>query len=508
MKYFLIIPALFSAIMLRAQDYPLSNAANIILQTRGTETTGRVSQQEKDRNDSTVILRITTFRLPAKRAAVFDKVLDEFNREAEEADGSHSWVSGSGTEQMDDVEGVRKVGLYYAEGKPSVTTGDGHSYVSVRRNLANPIYRRTTCIEWWPEDGSVCGRIINVQGPVGKQAYKKTTSSAPAPRVYSYKDPTVYSEFYSDSTKQVLREIRNLVRIYKAQSEESPKRAIAATLDRRILRLVTLPHPIEVTPASMNALKDMVLKPLFRSLSEIPGYTVMVTSDPASAARTGIHELKLEPGLRRLADDMLQSLDIYGVSYEILPGDAKEAGGHFTVYVNLIERDAAAPDILVPEVESPSSGYRDDNYRTFAVYRHFQTTPAPPDFNPYDKYALWCLEDRTLLVKITYMFADKQYMRMNSRSCIVNSMTGECFYPTKAQGLPTDETFWIKGYKGNYICTVTEYPALPLNCTRINLVSGPVLDKIPGTTGWAAPESIVDVPVSVLQSNQRFISLR
>ena len=82
MKRILIMLALATAaaFALDAQIFPLMEARKVLQGTKGFIVTGQVTQKEVDSNDSTCRLGIVSFELPAKRAKVFDKVVEEYNQ--------------------------------------------------------------------------------------------------------------------------------------------------------------------------------------------------------------------------------------------------------------------------------------------------------------------------------------------------------------------------------------------------------------------------------------------
>ena len=484
MKRILIMLALATAaaFALDAQIFPLMEARKVLQGTKGFIVTGQVTQKEVDTNDSTCRLGIVSFELPAKRAKVFDKVVEEYNRESPLSDGSHSFVADLGipAAERDAVSGIKAVKLYYFQGRPYIRTGNGHNFVSVRRNLDNPAYRTTTCIEWWPEDtlgfdgdrllyGKVAGRIITVKGPLGDAAYNK---KGPVVNVYSKEDDSGPASFIA------AEEIKELVRMYGLSDDPARKAAIISSINERVF--------LAMSCLGREGGKKL-LHSLFLSMEKLGGYRADILFEENSA---------VEPLYNRRLY-RFDKYDVYGIAF--YPGSEKygedSRNGLFVWYSHTHRLDASAPPLKAPVLVKGTDNYDPKNWRTFPVYSGFSTVLFPNNLEGSNKYAIWCTKDSTYLVE-TILHRRGVY-RQESRDgiCIRVSNSGETLYPKSCWGIPQDTKYMISGHDNDYICLVTVFDALPPGASRIDIIKG--------FETADSHNSFFNVSISELQDNQQ-----
>lgn len=498
MKRIMIMLALATAtaFALEAQMFPLMEARKVLQGTKGFAVTGQVTQKEVDTNDSTCRLEIISFELPAKRAKAFDKVVEEYNRESPLSDGSHSFVADLGipAAERDAVPGIKAVKLYYFQGRPYIRTGNGHNFVSVRRNLDNPAYRTTTCIEWWPKDtlgldgdrllyGKVAGRIITVKGPIGDKAYAQKS------------EPVKQSN--DGECFVALQEIKELVRMYSLRESVSQKEAVISSINDRIIKIV-----------SSVGHKDHKkhVKEMLSALSDLPFYKCDVLF-PESSNFSNIHCISI---------DSARSFDIDRVRFFAGndPVSARygqeSANGLFIINVKTIKYDASAPPLKVPYLAKPSNNYNPLNYKTFPVYTGFSTILFPPEDEEdegFGKCALWCTADSTYLVTYSRVRSNAHYWHhIHDDKTLRDRFTGKEYPLRSIWGVPVDTTYFISGHTNDIVCFVSVYDALPPTATSIDILNKDGNVPTPkGGTGWAPGKSYYDISVADLQKNQQKI---
>lgn len=499
MKRILIMLALATAaaFALDAQIFPLMEARKVLQGTKGFAVTGQVTQKEVDTNDSTCRLGIVSFELPAKRAKAFDKVVEEYNRESPLSDGSHSFVADLGipAAERDAVPGIKAVKLYYFQGRPYIRTGNGHNFVSVRRNLDNPAYRTTTCIEWWPEDtlgfdgdrllyGKVAGRIITVKGPIGDKAYVRKSES-----VKQNNDGECFV---------ALQEVLELVRMYSLRESALQKEVVINSINRRIETIVS---------SVGHKDHEKHIKNLLSALSDLPSYRCDVVFSEGS----GI------PDRLNVPISNASLCDVAGIRF--FPRESPEsskygeqsADGLFVIKARTIKYDKSAPPLKVPYLSKPSKNYNPYNGRTFPVYTGFSTIPFPPEDEEdegFGKCALWCTADSTYLVTYSRVRSNAHYWHhIHDDKTLRDRFTGKEYPLRSIWGVPVDTTYFISGHTNDIVCFVSVYDALPPTATTIDILNkdGNVPPTPKGGTGWAPGKSCYDISVADLQKNQQKI---
>ena len=498
MKRILTIFTLVTATIftLDAQMFPLMEARKVLQNTRGFAVTGQVTQKEVDSNDSTCRLEVISFELPARRAKVFDKVVEEYNKESALSDGGHSFVADLGMPpaEREGIPGIKAVKFYYFQGRPYIRTGDGHNFVSVRKNLDNPAYRTASCIEWWPEDtlgvkdgkllfGKVAGRVITVKGPVGDKAYVHKTEP-----VKPVKDGECFV---------ALQEILELVRMYALRESDLQKEAVISSINKRVETIV-----------SSTGHKDHEehIKNMMSALSDLPGYRCDVVFPEGSGVPNSLNKSILNARL----------VDIAGIKF--FPGEASEsakygkesANGLFIIKARTIQYDKTTPPLKRPYLSKPSNNYDPYNGRTFPVYTGFSTIPFAPEDKEEDgfgKYALWCTADSTYLVTYSRVRSNAHYWHhVHDRVTLRDRFTGKEYPLRSIWGVPVDTTYFISGHTNDIVCFVSVYDALPPTATSIDILNKNVDIPTPkGGTGWKKGVSYYDISVADMQNNQQKI---
>lgn len=498
MKRILTIITLVTATIftLDAQMFPLMEARKVLQNTRGFAVTGQVTQKEVDSNDSTCRLEVISFELPARRAKVFDKIVEEYNKESALSDGGHSFVADLGlpAAEREGIPGIKAVKLYYFQGRPYIRTGDGHNFVSVRKNLDNPAYRTASCIEWWPEDtlgtdaekllfGKVVGRVITVKGPVGDKAYVHKTES-----VKPVKDGECFV---------ALQEILELVRMYALRESDLQKEAVISSINKRVETIVS---------STEHKDHEEHIKNMMSALSDLPGYRCDVVFPEGSGVPNSLNKSILNARL----------VDIAGIRF--FPGEASEsakygkesANGLFVIKARTIQYDKTAPPLKRPYLSKPSNNYDPYNGRTFPVYTGFSTIPFPPDDKEdegFGKYALWCTADSTYLVTYSRIRSNAHYWHhIHGDKTLRDRFTGKEYPIRSIWGVPMDTTYFISGHTNDIVCFVSVYDALPPTATSIDILGKDVDIPTPkGGTGWKKRQSYYDISVADMQKNQQKI---
>ena len=459
-------------------------ARKALLATKGLSVSGQVSQIESDANDSICRLEIISFELPAKRAKVFDKVVEEYKRESPLSDGSHSLVMdiGASPSVRSGQSGIKNVRLYYFQNRPYIRTGNGHNFVCVRRNLANPAYRTVTCIEWWPEDtlgmdarkllyGKVAGRVITVKGPDGESAYSDMTPQTPVQK----KDDA--------ASFVAIEEIKELVRMYPLADDPARKAAIISSVNERI--------PVATSCVGQKG-SERRLRSLFHAIQKLGGYRRDILSEENSS---------LDAYNDRLLSGFT-NYDIYRVAF--YPGSDKygndSKNGLFVWYARTHRLDASAPPLKSPVLVRRPGNYDPDKWQTFPVYSGFPTVLFPNDLEGYKKYAIWCTKDSTYLVETVLNRRGTYRQEKKDDLHIRLSNGGKVYYPKSTWGIPRDTKYMISGHDNDYICLVTVFDALPRETSKIDIVRGSgVIDT---------RNSFFGVPISELQENQQYVTGR
>ena len=488
--------SLLSVLGTLAQNYPLMNARKALLETRGIKVVSEITQKQTDANDSTCRLEVISFEIPAKKADIFNKITSDYKLEASLSDGGHSFVCDLGmtADQRNALPGIKKVKYYYFQDRPYIQTGDGHNFVSVRKQLDHPFYRKVTCIEWWPEDtlgvdgdklkfGKVAGRIICINGPMGEKAYMRDTK------------PVKQEE--SAECFVALQEIKELVRMYSLRESVPQKEAVISSINDRIIKIV-----------SSVGHKDHKkhVKEMLSALSDLPFYKCDVLF-PESSNFSNIHCISI---------DSARSFDIDRVRFFAGndPVSARygqeSANGLFIINVKTIKYDASAPPLKVPYLAKPSNNYNPLNYKTFPVYTGFSTIPFPPDENEDDsfgKYALWCTTDSTYLVTYSRVRSNAHYWHhIHDDKTLRDRFTGKEYPLRSIWGVPVDTTYLISGHTNDIVCFVSVYDALPPTATSIDILNKDGNVPTPkGGTGWAPGKSYYNISVADLQKNQQKI---
>ena len=488
--------SLLSVLGTLAQNYPLMNARKALLETRGIKVVSEITQKQTDANDSTCRLEVISFEIPAKKADIFNKITSDYKLEASLSDGGHSFVCDLGmtADQRNALPGIKKVKYYYFQNRPYIQTGDGHNFVSVRKQLDHPFYRKVTCIEWWPEDtlgvdgdklkfGKVAGRIICINGPMGEKAYMRDTK------------PVKQEE--SAECFVALQEIKELVRMYSLRESVSQKEAVISSINDRIIKIV-----------SSVGHKDHKkhVKEMLSALSDLPFYKCDVLF-PESSNFSNIHCISIDSAL---------SFDIDRVRFfagndPVSARYGKEsANGLFIINVKTIKYDASAPPLKVPYLAKPSNNYNPLNYKTFPVYTGFSTIPFPPEDEEdegFGKCALWCTADSTYLVTYSRVRSNAHYWHhIHDDKTLRDRFTGKEYPLRSIWGVPVDTTYFISGHTNDIVCFVSVYDALPPTATSIDILKKDGNVPTPkGGTGWAPGKSYYDVSVADLQKNQQKI---
>lgn len=170
--------------------------------------------------------------------------------------------------------------------------------------------------------------------------------------------------------------------------------------------------------------------------------------------------------------------------------------------------DPSLPNVPELTVIKDASAYNKEDKHTFPIYGN-EAAVAPPIGWKGPRVAIWCTKECTVLANISQLAWDMHYFQETSDSYIEDALTKKKYFIKGSyDGLPMDTSYFIKGASGEWICFFTVYPPLPKSCTLINLGRGRVTDVVKNGPGWCNEPNLRNIPVELLQQNQRFIRFR
>lgn len=175
----------------------------------------------------------------------------------------------------------------------------------------------------------------------------------------------------------------------------------------------------------------------------------------------------------------------------------------------VIHYDTEAPvHIRKPKLLEPSKGYISSDMSTFPIYGDAHIVEEPAIKKGKNSLAIWCTKEATYIAQIHHHYWKRTYYQCPSGTYIRDCSTGDKYYIKDHWGLPLDQTFFIDGISGEYICLVSVFPPLPETCTVIDLIEPHVTDIVDGGPGWGHDDSCVNMSVAELQANQNKIKYK
>ena len=157
--------------------------------------------------------------------------------------------------------------------------------------------------------------------------------------------------------------------------------------------------------------------------------------------------------------DSVRDIKIYGVP---------AWGIHGTYYHLDSSRGEAtydkAPDLRVPQLETPANGYDPDVQDTYSVYTGAHLVAPMPERT----MALWRTPETTYLAIAYEQNWAKEYWGFQPGTVLIDNATGKKYQLRKVQGLPMGVQFFIHGVSGDMVVFVLEFEPLPLTTTRIS----------------------------------------
>lgn len=167
-----------------------------------------------------------------------------------------------------------------------------------------------------------------------------------------------------------------------------------------------------------------------------------------------------------------------------------------------------APIINPPRLITPANNYNPTDMSTFAVYNDTMSVAPPLLTDELSKTAIWCTKEHTYVGHIYQMGWDRTFYQMKSGSYIHDCKTGTKYYVSSGSGLPLDETYFIQGIAGEYLCFVDIYPPLPETCTVIDIIEADATDEVENSPGWGGGIKLSNVRVADLQKNQKILNYK
>ncbi len=242
---------------------------------------GTDSEQGHDRLDSLYNLHIMTYELPYHSHydklyadGVIKGILLAYNKDLSLHTGG--FCSSNQLRTSNAIES-RTIQMYYGENLDPFTVGGmGRNYALLRTNSKqNPNYRSVHGIEWWLETDRLMMRSFRLFGPLSAELYQNALQQAGIVKeesnfvaVDNQGRPQPITLLPS-SKKEILEAIKVMKEMYKNSKNEKDNpfnRAVVNAINERIRAY----H-------SQDATTEEKIK-LFRTLSDIPGYQVQVST--------------------------------------------------------------------------------------------------------------------------------------------------------------------------------------------------------------------------------------
>lgn len=175
--------------------------------------------------------------------------------------------------------------------------------------------------------------------------------------------------------------------------------------------------------------------------------------------------------------------------------------------VPTIQYDENGPlDLHMPHLLQPAKDYDSSQMSTFSVWDEPHWVYDPAAEYQRDKVALWCTKEKTYLATVYQLRWNRHYFQMKDNCYIRDCATDKRYYIVgSVLGYPMNETFFIDGIPGAWICFVYEFPPLPATCTSIDIIEPGTTDVVENAPGWGGNLNIKDVAVSKLQRQQFII---
>ncbi|MCQ2293762.1 MAG: hypothetical protein MJZ54_06985 [Bacteroidaceae bacterium] len=237
---------------------------------------GTDSEQGHDRLDSLYYLNIMNYELPFKSEAdkqyangVIQGVLLAYNKDLPQHTGG--FCSSNLLRTWDAIES-RTIQMYYGEDlAPFTVGGKGHNYALLRTNSKqNPNYRSAHGLEWWLENTyTLKMRSFRLFGPLTADLYQNALRQAGIVKEEN-SNIVIETSHSTSNKKEILEAIKMLKGMYEASEKgmsDSFKRAIVSAINERI-KAYLLPQDATIEEKIE----------LFRTLSDIPGYQVRVST--------------------------------------------------------------------------------------------------------------------------------------------------------------------------------------------------------------------------------------
>lgn len=167
-----------------------------------------------------------------------------------------------------------------------------------------------------------------------------------------------------------------------------------------------------------------------------------------------------------------------------------------------------APKVNRPRLITPANNYNPTDMSTFATYNDTMAVAPPLITDMLSETAIWCTKEHTYVGHIYQMGWDRTFYQMKSGSYIRDCKTGTKYYVSSGSGLPLDETYFIQGIAGEYLCFVDIYPPLPKTCTVIDIIEADATDEVENSPGWGGGIKLSNVRVADLQKNQKILNYK
>lgn len=157
-----------------------------------------------------------------------------------------------------------------------------------------------------------------------------------------------------------------------------------------------------------------------------------------------------------------------------------------------------APTLHTPKLETPANNYNPNDASTYPCYTDAHLVAPMPEYT----MAMWRTPNTTYLAIAYEQNWKREYWGFNEGTVLVDDNTGKKYRLRKLQGLPKDETFFIRGLAGDMVAFVLEFEPLPLTTTSVSYHEA---DGKPFSV-WGASwrgHHISNIPVDTLIDNQK-----
>lgn len=157
-----------------------------------------------------------------------------------------------------------------------------------------------------------------------------------------------------------------------------------------------------------------------------------------------------------------------------------------------------APTMHTPRLETPANNYNRNDATTYSCYTDAHLVAPMPQYT----MAMWRTPKTTYLAIAYEQNWQREYWSFNEGTVLVDDNTGKKYRLRKVQGLPMNETFFIRGLAGDMVAFVLEFDPLPLTTTSVSYHETDSKPFSVWGSNWYG-HHISNIPVDMLIDNQK-----